>query len=579
MVLPWQFLVILSLHCLLVPTATAFLPRQFIPHVTIAASESELSLASASVGPYDIVKDTMVLPNFPVASLVGYTPIQDHIDALLATGYKSVTIGDNNNDEISDYQYTYTFVIATGMLKLLHEPNPTVHKSFEAPRWVPIVRGFENILVQNGWSFLDPDEHENISAFQIDAANIEGQYKPKWGDTLTGTQNLNIGHYSTIGVSLRQMSKEEITTVANTLAKHTQRVLLEGDTDPYNAKTTQNGYCFQGSVRQDDMVQGVFFCAIGHLPLFTTLDLTMSTVQSGWLSFSQPLSEDHVILVQPKKDEPDQRTEVVCARSGCHLGHYFGKGNGYCINAGALTFIPSQRSVLDEVPSIRPGLLSWHQLQSNMKLPSARILSDVLFSTTVSETIAFGAGCFWHIEFALRRLPGVISTQVGYAGGRTTAPTYDDVCDRDTGHAEVVRVTFDTNVLDPRILVDCVLAIHDPTKVRAHGAHAQEIGQYRSCVFVTSDTMQSVVEDALDDCQQQLAKELSTQVRKMDPRLDTWFWPAEDRHQRHDEKRAGSSATLSTLSVVDWLQEYGKRRETVWGSSLSFSSGSSLTSM
>ena len=576
MILYWQVTAIsITLHCLFVPTATAFLPRPFHRHVSVES-------ALPSVIRHDTADDTMVLPKYPVASLVGYTPIQDHIDALLAIGYQSVTIGDNNNnnnDDISRYQYKYTFVISTGMLKLLQEPEMIVPTFFEAPRWVPIVRGFENILVQNGWSFLDPDEHENISAFLIDAANIEGQYKPKWGDPLAETENLQLGHYSNLGLSLRQMTTKEITTEAETLDEHTLRVLLEGDTDPYNDKTTQNGYCFQGSVRQDDMEQGVFVCAIGHLPLFTTLDLTMSTVRSGWLSFSQPVSDDHIILVQPEKDKPDQRTEVVCARSGCHLGHYFGKGNGYCINAGALTFIPSQRTVFDNIPSIRPVLLSWHQLQSNMNLPSARVLSNVLFSTTVSETIVFGAGCFWHIEFALRRLPGVISTQVGYAGGRTTAPTYDDVCNRDTGHAEVVRVTFDPNVLDPRILVDCMLALHDPTKVRAHGSHAQETGQYRSCVFVASVDMHSVVEVALDACQEQLGKDLSTQVRKMDLSLDSWFWPAEDRHQRHDEKRAGPSAVLSTLSVVDWLQEYGKRSETVWGSSLSFSSGSSLTSM
>lgn len=524
---------------------------------------------------------------YPVASLVGVMggtiqEQQDHFEALQAVGYKSVTV--ESDDDV--YTHRYSFVRSTGMLKLLNSPRKpfgdekqqqqctNTPEAFTAPRWVPIVRGFENILVQNGWSFLDPDENEKISAFQIDAANLEGLYKPKWGDD-SNCQEDDFGPMSSLGFSLRRMTSEEIRMEVEDLGETAKGVLLSGNTDPYGAKQTHNGYNFRGSVRQEDIEQGLFVCAIGNLPLFTTLDLTMSTVRSGWLSFLRPVSDDHVMLLHPEKDAPDQRIEVLCAKSGCHLGHYFGKGNGYCINASAMNLIPSRRTLLDETCRVLP-VVSWNTLQTNrLESSSAQLVSEVMFSVTSTQTLVFGAGCFWHIEYALRRLPGVVSTLVGYAGGTTTAPTYEEVCHRETAHAEVVQVTFDPTVLDPRILIDCFLALHDPTKVRAHGKHAQDTGQYRRCVFVTTDAMKSVVVAALLECQEQLKKELSTQVRRMDPRLESWFWPAEDRHQRHDEKRGG--AELSTLSVLDWLREYGKRAEITWGSSQTFVTTSALT--
>jgi methionine-S-sulfoxide reductase len=518
---------------------------------------------------------------YPAATLVGFlgepSEQQDHLEALQSVGYKTVTLKSDGN--VNSHQYT--FARATGMLKLVNTPekpfgDKLVPASFEAPRWVQVVRGFENILVQNGWSFLDPDENEKISAFNIDAANLEGLYKPKWGEASCDQDDL--GSISSLGFSLRRMTPEEILQQANDLKELTRQVLLEGNTDPYDSKQTHNGYSFRGSVRQEDIEQGIFVCAVGNLPLFSTQDLTMSTVRSGWLSFLRPVSDDHVNLVHPEEGAPDQRIEVVCAKSGCHLGHYFGKGNGYCINASAMNLIPSKRKYLDEIPDVSP-VVSWQTLNDNLDLPVGRLISEVLSSTTDTETIVFGAGCFWHIEYAFRRLPGVMDTQVGYAGGTTTAPTYEDVCKSETGHAEVVRVTFDRNVLDPRILIDCFLSLHDPTKVRAHGKHAEGTGQYRSCAFVITAEMQSLLDSALHECREQLNKDLCTDVRKMDPRLDNWFWPAEDRHQRHDEKRAGKNAKLETLSVVEWLKEYGKRRDTVWGSSQTLNAMSTLTSM
>jgi peptide-methionine (S)-S-oxide reductase len=89
--------------------------------------------------------------------------------------------------------------------------------------------------------------------------------------------------------------------------------------------------------------------------------------------------------------------------------------------------------------------------------------------------IILGAGCFRHVESSLRRLPGVIETKTRHAVGNTSRPTYNDVCKGKTGHTEVVKVSFDPAVCDPRKLIDCWLAMHDTTTVRAHGKRAKKL--------------------------------------------------------------------------------------------------------
>jgi methionine-S-sulfoxide reductase len=188
------------------------------------------------------------------------------------------------------------------------------------------------------------------------------------------------------------------------------------------------------------------------------------------------------------------------------------------------------------------------------------------------------------VEFALRRLVGIASTRVGFAGGHSNinnpshvTTSYEQVCQGHTGHAEVVRVDFLPTVLSPRTLFDCFLALHDPTKTRAHGKHAQGTGQYRSCIFVQDQELASIARQALDDCAAQLGKELSTELRllSMASPITRYFGEADERHQRHDEKRllcTISSSTsihrsggLSTLDPRSWLHEYGRRRPSVLG--------------
>ena len=502
----------------------------------------------------------------PIASLVGYISSDQFVELesiLIKVGYDRVIRDESSFSMGDEFIFKYKYVKASGMLKLIEDgstPNDA-----EAPRYIPVQSGEENVLVANGWSFLDPDEAEPISAFDIDAANAEGQYKPKWGEDEFKNSGDNTGlKLSNLGFNLERLSKDSVLLEANRISSLSREVLLNGGTDKPNKKVTNNGHYFSGSVA--NLNPGLFTSAIGGNPLFTTNELSPLTASSGWLTFSRPISKDHIELVYAKKGAMDQRVEVIDAKTGCHLGHYFGE-DGYCINASALNFflltISDEEQWNDDTNPV-----SWQNLRRlDDKLNvSSRILKTILLQNINSQEILLGAGCFWHVEFALRRLPGVVDTKVGYTGGTLTYPSYEDVCKKDTGHAEVVKVTFDPSVLNLRKLIDCFLAMHDPTIVRAHGERAVKIGQYRSCVFVSDKEMEKIANDAVTECRKQLAKILSTEVKSLP--MESSFWLAEEHHQLHDErvkKKVGNE--LITLNEIDWLFEYGRRSSSIWGSS------------
>jgi peptide-methionine (S)-S-oxide reductase len=494
--------------------------------------------------------------------------------ALELKGFDSVQV--EGEEEQSEETYRYKFQKATGMLQLIG--GGTSSSTLDVPKWVPIVSDMEKVLISNGWSFLDPDENEPMSAFDIDAANSEGTYRPQWSSATSDSSTLqaDLTILSSLGFDITQMSLEAVLKAADSTImmsnEQTRSCLLKGATDPPNIKRTHNGIEFTGPTGQSDLPRGIFVCAIGGLPLFSSMDVSPTTASSGWLSFSKPLSSDHVVLVTPDCDTMDQRIEVVCAKSKCHLGHFFGQGEGYCINASGLNFIPNDRpGATEEVTTTQSGIsnpISWRALESKADLePRHKLLREVLCRRIPTEKIVLGAGCFWHVEAALRRLPGVVHTAAGYAGGRTSHPNYEHVCHEETGHAEVVLVESDPSVLGLRILIDSFLALHDPTKIRAHGKHAQGTGQYRSCVFVQNSQAAQIAKEAIEDCQTQLQKDLSTAlVCVMEERLDDWFWKAEDRHQKHEERRNDKKAEIATLTLNEWLAKYGKREKPIFGS-------------
>lgn len=150
----------------------------------------------------------------------------------------------------------------------------------------------------------------------------------------------------------------------------------------------------------------------------------------------------------------------------------------------------------------------------------------------------FGAGCFWGVEAAFRRVGGVTATSVGYAGGTVVQPTYEQVCAGDTGHAEVVRVEYDPAFLTYEALLDTFWSAHDPTQIDRQGP---DVGaQYRSVIFTHDDVQAGAAEKskAALDASGRFRRPIAT---KIEPAGD--FWPAEDYHQQFLEKRTLGHAT------------------------------------
>ena len=209
---------------------------------------------------------------------------QGLLHALRIAGYDNVELSTASRLDLSeqtkdDEVYFYELSRATGMLKLISSSDATAG-DFEAPTWVPMVRGEENVLVANGWSFLDPDESEPMSAYDIDDANAESEYKPQWGEESNTAQQST--RLSSIGYDLSPLSKETILSEAESLSNEFSRdVLLRGKTDPPNTKLTSNGYDFRGSTGQSDIPEGIFVTAIGGLPLFCSKDLAATTASSA----------------------------------------------------------------------------------------------------------------------------------------------------------------------------------------------------------------------------------------------------------------------------------------------------------
>ena len=156
-----------------------------------------------------------------------------------------------------------------------------------------------------------------------------------------------------------------------------------------------------------------------------------------------------------------------------------------------------------------------------------------------TQLATFGAGCFWGVEAAFRRTPGVVATAVGYSGGRTQNPTYKDVCSDTTGHAEVVQVEFDPSRVSYDELLEIFWSNHNPTQRNRQGPDFGS--QYRSAIFTHCDEQKAIAEAskaALDAG----GKFHSPIVTQIEPARE--FWIAEDYHQQYLEKRGRASCHI-----------------------------------
>ncbi len=150
----------------------------------------------------------------------------------------------------------------------------------------------------------------------------------------------------------------------------------------------------------------------------------------------------------------------------------------------------------------------------------------------MSEIAMFGAGCFWGVETAFADVPGVKSTLVGYAGGWSPQPSYEDVCGGDTGHTEVVRVEYDPEQVPYETLLETFWSCHDPTQVNRQGP---DLGhQYRSVIFCRDEVQRAVANKSKRrlESTRRFARPIATSIE-----LFRNFYAAEEYHQKYLAKR------------------------------------------
>ena len=141
-----------------------------------------------------------------------------------------------------------------------------------------------------------------------------------------------------------------------------------------------------------------------------------------------------------------------------------------------------------------------------------------------TEVATLAGGCFWGVEELIRKLPGVIDTTVGYTGGTTANPKYEDVKSGHTGHAESIQITFDPDQISYDAILDHYFRLHDPTTVNRQ---QNDVGtQYRSAIFYHDEKQRDAAERARERAQKKWPDAIVTQIVAA-----TQFWPGEEYHQ------------------------------------------------
>ena len=145
------------------------------------------------------------------------------------------------------------------------------------------------------------------------------------------------------------------------------------------------------------------------------------------------------------------------------------------------------------------------------------------------EKAVIAAGCFWGVQFYFDQIPGVTETTVGYTGGHTENPSYEQVCTHTTGHAEAVQIAFDPQLVTYEVLLKHFFRMHDPTQLNRQGPDVGD--SYRSAIFYTSDEQKAAAEQARKQAQADFKDPIVTEITKL-----AVFYPAEDYHQKFAER-------------------------------------------
>ena len=166
-----------------------------------------------------------------------------------------------------------------------------------------------------------------------------------------------------------------------------------------------------------------------------------------------------------------------------------------------------------------------------------------------TSTAYFATGCFWGAERRFWKMAGVLDTSVGYMGGSTSNPSYEEVCTGRTGHAEMVKVDFDPNLVSYQRLLEEFWTMHDPTSLNAQGG---DIGtQYRSSIYTTSAEQMQIALASRDTYQTALdAAGLDQIVSEILPVEDTKYYLAEEYHQKYLEKNPNGYDCHSSTGIA-----------------------------